>query len=884
MAESLIVNDGQYNWTRGMDSSRSPMASDPNSVRVAINVTFRGGRAKTRPGFQQVFLTDDPDYPGSLALFATGVWNGQKTGNLFQGAFFYVNKSNPTKSCIIAVSGGYVFRIRPVEGYVARLNIKHNPGLTSYKSIYVPNPPVFADGLFRIDGTRKVYFCQAEKFLIIQNGVDRPVVWDGDGLFQTGVGSNTQDPGADNQLSASMPIGTYMAYGQGRLFIASPTKDSFYAGDIVFGGSSEQFDIAASFAGAQAVISTGTVPHGFSSGDVVSISGHSATPNINGTWRVYGTNATQFSIPTGLAAGGVGGYVTKAAAGADTDLLRFIETTYLAEGGAFSIPAQMGQIRGLAFMPVMDTGTGQGDLLVFGEQGVASFNVSMPRDLWKTTPAFQRVALSNIGLVSDRTLIPINNDLYFRSIDGIRNYRNARAQQDGYNVTPISTEMDAIMDFDTEGLLESSSAVYFDNRLLFTVSPRENYENIGTESLKYRSTSFQGIGVLDFNSLGTSGEKQPAIFDGVWTGCESLQLLTGVTNRLPRCFIFSYDPASNSNQLWENYPWALFDYPLGQSARKIQAALETRAYDFDTPWNLKKLERGDMWIGELSGDTKVNVYFRPDENPCWFPWHTFDTCSELESCISPVAVATSVSGFETVRASGKTVERATTWKLSFKDEKPFRIRIQNSSSSRVGHLPTLTSGGTLLAGAATTLQPKSGGYLNTLTERYTPVVSWPPTAASIEAAINSAFWVWVPAVDGTFTSGTYKFLRASVSQLSLSSTNEFLVTFKLFDAVVNATTNSITPGADISNVALEAPSVLVASEDCGVYKPLNLKDQYRSQLRLPTPGNDCVTSTGSLARVGHNFQFRYEWEGQFSLTKIMFHASKLVEPVGGACL
>ena len=863
MPDNLIINDGQYDWSGGMDSSRSPLNSTKNSIRVGINVTMRGGRAKTRPGFQQVFLTDDPDYPGSLALFSSGKNSlGEKTGNYFQGAFFYVNKSNPDLSCIIAVAGGYVFRISPVQGYVSRLNINFNPGMTRYTD-YLSNPPVYPGSVFRIDATKKVYFCQAEKYLIMQNGVDRPWVWNGDTLFQTGVGSNQQDPTAENILSYTMPIGTFMAYGQGRLFVASPTKDSFQAGDIVFGGSSNQTAIVQSFQSPYGQISTST-PHGFQTGDVVSISGHSSTPNINGTWRVLGTGTTAFTISTPITNAGVGGFVVKAQEGQESDLLRFTETQYLNEGGFLQIPSQMGSIRGLSFMPTGDTSTGQGELLVFGESGVSSFAVSVPRDLWKSTPGFQRVALSGIGLTSERSVVAINNDLFFRSLDGIRTYRNARAQQDGYNVTPISTEMDIVMDFDSESLLSAGSSVYHDNRLLFTVSPRENLDNVENEPIKVRPISFQGIGVLDFNSLGTSGEKQPAIFDGVWTGLEVLQLLTGITNRLPRCFIFSYDNVSNSNTLWENYPWALFDYPLGQSSKKIQAAVETRGYDFNSPWNLKKLERGDMWIGELSGDTKVNVYYRPDENPCWFPWHSFNTCSELESCITSIADVFSVQGFETVKASGKTVERANTWRINFKDQKDFYLRIANTTGSRVGDL-------------ATSAIERS--YLNTLSERNTPILSWPVTASGLQNALNGALWSGTTAV----TTGTYRWLYAAVALVDATVPTDFYVQFYVGNVTYNATSGSYSTTTG-TLVALEAPVAIAAASDCGFYKPVNIKDQYRSQLRLPTPDNSCVTSTGTLARVGHSFQFRYEWEGQFALNKIMFHASKLVEPVGGNCL
>lgn len=798
-ASDLVVYDGQYDWRRGMDSSLAPQISDPTSVRMGINVTFRGGRAKTRPGFQQIFLTDDPDYPGSLALFSTGRdSSNNKTGNYFQGAFFYVNKTDPTKSCLIACSGGYVFRIRPVEGYVARLPV------SEYTIID-------ASGTFRWDSTRKVYFCQAERFLVIQNGLDKPLMFDGEVLHQVGVGSS----GTIGAIS-SVPVGTFMAYGQGRLYVVNPSKDSFTAGDLVYGGSTNQSAISSSSAANPSVITT-SVSHGLSTGDVVTLSGLSTTPDINGTWKVTVTGSTTFTVPASVTTAGSGGFVTKANSGAESDLLRFTETTYLNEGGSFQIPSQMGSIRGMAFQPISDTATGQGDLLVFGEKGAASFAVANPRDNWKNLSGFQRVALDNIGLVSDRSLVTINNDLFFRSIDGLRTYRHARAQLDGYNMTPISSEMDAVLDFDTEGLLGDSSSVYFDNRLLFTVSPRENYANIGDEPIKLRPTSFQGIGVLDFNSMGTSAEKRAAVFDGVWTGVDTLQLVTGVTRRLPRCFVFAYDTEANSNLLWENYPWALFDFPLGASSRKIKCAVETRSFDFNTPFNIKKLERADLWIAELSGETMVNAYWRPDENPCWFPWTTFNTCSEVETCSTGIATSTATDGISVVQASGKTAETATTWVITFTDP-------SNQFYVRVGNTRT------------------------TFREFNTTLQTWSTTtAASLQNAINTALSTANP--DGTA-------ITCTVSRFN----DDFTIVF---------------------SAAVESPVAIPAPTVCSAYEPANVRDQYRSQIRLPTPSNDCVTSTGTLARVGHTFQFRFEWEGQFALSKIMFVASRLIEPVGG---
>lgn len=794
--QEVTLFDGQYNWSRGMDSSVFPAIGDPTSVRMAINTTFRGGRAKTRPGNQQIFLTDDPNYPGSLSLFTTGRdENNIKTGNYFQGAFFYTNKTNPELSCLIACSGGYVFKITPVEGYVARLPVS---GLAS---------------AFRWDSTTRVYFCQAEKYLIIQNGIDSPLIYDGEDLFQVGVGA----PNTTGQI-ASVPVGTFMAYGQGRLFVVNPSKDSFVAGDLVYGGSSDQTTILASTAAAETVITTNG-NHGFVDGDVVTISGHSSTPNISGTWKINFVSNTSFRIPTGVSAAGKGGFVIKANNGDDSDLLRFTETTYLNEGGSFQIPSQMGQIRGFAFQAISDTSTGQGDLLVFGERGAVTFSVAVPREQWKNTPGFMRVALDNIGLVADRTVVAVNNDVYFRSQDGIRSYRHARAQIEGYNLTPLSSEMDAVMDFDTEGLLGASSAVYFDNRLLLTVSPRENYLNIQDEPIQLRPVSFRGIAALDFNGMGVAGNKRPAVWDGVWTGLDVLQLVTGVTKRLPRCFIFSYDVESNSNSLWENYPWALFDFPMGASNRKIQCAIETRAYDFETPYNLKKLERGDIWIGELSGDTMVNVYWRPDENPCWFSWHSFNTCSEYETCIDTVATVNAIAGIQGVPSGIKLVEIATTWKLDFVNPvSEFYVRLGNTRE--------------------------------TYREFNTTTQTWQfTTASTLQAALNSALATANP--DGTA-------ITCTVTQ----NANAFTIVF---------------------STAVEAPNVIPAPSVCGVYLPANVKDQYRSQIRLPNPPNDCVTSTKSLAKLGHSYQFRFEWEGQFALTKVMFVASRVIEPIGGTC-
>src|SRR4029077_10826085 len=103
-------------------------------------------------------------------------------------------------------------------------------------------------------------------------------------------------------------------------------------------------------------------------------------------------------------------------------IIQFTETTFLTEGFPASIPFTLGQITGAAFFPQLDTSTGLGQLMVFTNHGGCSFFLSLPREQWKTS-AFQIVALQNTGVRGWRSITPVNEDLFFRSDDGIRSFR-----------------------------------------------------------------------------------------------------------------------------------------------------------------------------------------------------------------------------------------------------------------------------------------------------------------------------------------------------------------------------------------------------------------------------------------------------------------------------
>jgi hypothetical protein len=488
-----------------------------------------------------------------------------------------------------------------------------------------------------ISGDVPVYMTQAEKYLIIQTGKDEPRVYDGYSVRR-----------ASYYGDEAVPIGKQMAYGQGRLFVTVNEGSEIIAGDLVFGGSTTNVGITISSAANPTVITTAAA-HGFTNGDQVTISGHSGSPTINSTYAVSGVTSTTFTIPVSVTTAGRGGFVSRFNAGQDSDLLRFTENTFLNEGGALAPSGKLGRVTGLTFLPVQDTSTGQGDLIAFCERGAVTFQVSAPRDQWKNTQGFQRVLFDNIGSTSDN-ILPINGDLFFRSLEGngIRTYRNARAEADGYGQTPISAEIDPVLKQDTSWMLDQVSFANFDNRLLMTCLPRQFPRRALTqaEADQFASepipTLYNGIAVLDFQSVSAGRGKTAAVFDGVWTGLRIIKLVQGTFDGEPRCMAvcFHEDETARRVEIWEITKNDEYDTPE-EGRRRIESGIVTRAFNLGDQMSLKKLIRCDLWFDDLGGGLdypfQCDLAYRPDDYPNFTTWQSFERAFETEYNMSYAA-------------------------------------------------------------------------------------------------------------------------------------------------------------------------------------------------------------------------------------------------------
>lgn len=559
-----IAPDGFVSSLGGMDAGVQPNLIRDNQYANGVNVTMQDGTLATRPGFikrNQSFATD-------LTQTQFQCFNPQ--------GFKYYQVGE--RGYLISVIGGRVYYTDPENGF---------------STTEIPaGTPNSAD-------EPKAYMIQAEDYFIIQDGYSKPIIINGLTAARAG----------DKQV----PVGTAMAYGWGRLWVARGNE--FVAGDIQ---------------------------------------------------------------------------------GGPTKLIDFTDTTYFAEGGAFKLPSTCGQLTGMAFIPLQDTATGQGQLLVGGEYGIASVQGGIPREQWKNTQ-IQQISQLDVGFTGQDSNALLNGDIFYRSFDGIRSYRMARAQQGINGNTTQSQEVIPYVNTDTQQFLKYASAVYFNGRVLMTTNP------------VFKGTYCYWKGLLSLNSQPQSSiaQKAPPVWEGVWTGLNIVQITKGIFNRVERCFAlvrsvddtiidtitgvtattefnnnyeirlnnpdrfeagktymdlqtrvyFRVDSVESSsifvslvnppvdgvfnigdaivrgeyNEIWEISKNSPFDV-IENENRLIQSKVWTRSFTHGSPLNQKRLSQGGMWTADIIGTVNWSVSYRPDQEPCMFPWRSGQLCAQLEVC------------------------------------------------------------------------------------------------------------------------------------------------------------------------------------------------------------------------------------------------------------
>ena len=304
--------------------------------------------------------------------------------------------------------------------------------------------------------------------------------------------------------------------------------------------------------------------------------------------------------------------------GGRDSVLKFSENAFLNGGGEFSIPNNAGKIRAMRPIANLDTSLGQGPLQVFTERGAFSINAPFDRTQWQNlTYPIQTVSLLGSGSESHESSILVDGDIWFRASDGIRSFQIARRDHGSWVNTPMSTEMFEVIRYDDKSLLNHSSAVLFDNRYLVTSSPFR---------VRGHGICWRGLIALDFHNVSGISVRTAPVYDGLWTGLNILQVVRCDNE----CYMFVLD-CNEKIELWE----LSVNDPFDNGTTRIACFLDTASFGFDDAgWSRKALSTGDLWIGDVIGQVNFDVQFRPDQYPCYIPWHSWAVDSKRESCLT----------------------------------------------------------------------------------------------------------------------------------------------------------------------------------------------------------------------------------------------------------
>jgi hypothetical protein len=280
--------------------------------------------------------------------------------------------------------------------------------------------------------------------------------------------------------------------------------------------------------------------------------------------------------------------------------LKFTETYDLTAGGDFGFAAP---VKALAVLPVVDTSSGQGPLIVGCENQVLTLKTNITqRSMWPDV-GMETVLLPTRGITGPGAVVAVNQDLYFRSSDGLRALRTSTADYSAPGLAPLSAEVRQRLDFDTPFLLEDAQVAYFDNRVLCTHSPM----------VYWNRSLAQGLVALNFDSISGRGQKSNPAFDGEWDGVVVASIVVGHIDGVERCFILGR-VLDGRNAVWE----LLRETEL--ATEPVTQALESRRFFGGNAFARKTLRRLDVSASEIRGPVTIRAYFRPDGFPYWVPW------------------------------------------------------------------------------------------------------------------------------------------------------------------------------------------------------------------------------------------------------------------------
>lgn len=571
----------------GINSGVSPNLIPADQAFNAVNVSFRGDIPETRPPWFNHLLQNVPS-----------TWSG-----IFQGSMHYDGEAG--QSGFLIARGGRFFFLTDDTYSLSEVTPKLLvvttqdfilPGAGNTVLVQINGTPTLVAGVTVTIG--------AFNFTLIA------VTTNTLNLQQVTVGAGTITAGAS----------VFVAGNQVTVLQTYPSNTTF-----VFMFQAENYGI----------VLGGQEPTLIWDGRILRRSGFKEVPSgylgAYGWGRIWITRPDRRTFVAGDIVFGPSGTPQN---GFRDAILKFTENDFLNEGGSFGVPYNAGPITAMQFLATQDTSLGIGVLLVGTTNMVFSVNAPVDRTTWKNlTYPIQTVSLIDYGPRGPRSTVSVNGDMWYRSEDGVRSFIVARRLFGNPGNTPMSHEIDPLLDADTEQLLFFGSGMLFDNKLFITVSPFMD---------AFGQVVHRGLAVMNFDLVSNLQTKQEPVWEGVSTGLNMLQVYKARVNDAERAFMWVQ--GATDVEFWEMLTDGIadsFSTQVGnvvtQTAKPIGCLLQTRAEDYSTPLELKRLIMGELYIEDIADTVTITVAYKPDQFPNWITWATVTLCSTVSQCAPTVA-------------------------------------------------------------------------------------------------------------------------------------------------------------------------------------------------------------------------------------------------------
>jgi hypothetical protein len=607
---------GNSTGTASVDMRVNPLSLGNRKLAFAVNLEFREGTIRTRPGFHY------------QRLGASGV---------LQGATHYAPSKGlsamtfaPELSALVVVIGGRPLIANATDGEVSCLH------------------PMCGSANFHDRGA--VWLYQAENYLVAQNPQSNTFFWDGEGCWQKSPGMAGCDTVVDGDCGKVI-LGDPGAYPDQPE--DSPVIPGGYSTSLVPGFSNTVTPLGDCY-----TVDRLAITGGADCADISESSHDSFCETNHVNWLVNGAGLGIYAHGRiHQEAGGpaifVSDLVHKRGYMVTSDILLMEEQALESMGDPLTVPSRLGSLKAMAVLPAMSTANGEGELIAYHENGVVSYDTfQTPRETrangegemiskgWSTKRLVTHL-LNTISAVGRYAVAVLPRDHVFRSFYGLHFLKTVlgdgsfRPEQ----INTISQDVQPLLDADPKHMLDgaavgswtagsrifASTGLFFDECLSVIPLARGfvsmNLATTFTEDRTPRGTT-EGLWLFDHDIAGMHQFMQL----GVRTTAQSFGML--VADRDADWFFAAIDECSEADYRDDTI------IPIEWEAVTGQVWGSSNGFT--------QINDG---VAELilGSGSKVIVEIRTDEHTPWVEWTRFENSGKSALHIEPLGSPPSTS-------------------------------------------------------------------------------------------------------------------------------------------------------------------------------------------------------------------------------------------------